>query len=78
METGVPKQAGEKLTYVVMFTLAFSVMSVLMFNLVMPEIREEFMVTNAEVSWVTSAYTLIYGVGTVVYGKLADRYQLKN
>ena len=78
METGVPKQAGEKLMYVVMLTLTFSVMSVLMFNLVMPEIREEFMVTNAEVSWVTSAYTLIYGIGTVVYGKLADRYQLKN
>ncbi len=64
--------------YVMMATLALSAMSVLMFNLVLPQIREKFSVTNAQVSWITSAYTLIYGIGTVVYGKLADRFRLKN
>jgi len=78
MEVSLQKQAGEKLMYVVMATLALSAMSVLMFNLVLPQIREQFRITNAQVSWVTSAYTLIYGIGTVVYGKLADRYKLKN
>ena len=78
MEIGLHKQAGEKLLYVLMATLALSAMSVQMFNLVLPLIREQFAVTNAQVSWVTSAYTLIYGIGTVVYGKLADRYRLKN
>ncbi|MGN7384202.1 Multidrug-efflux transporter 3 [Chlamydia abortus] len=78
MEVGLQKQEGEKLMYVVMATLALSAMSVLMFNLVLPQIREQFSVTNAQVSWVTSSYTLIYGIGTVVYGKLADRFRLKN
>jgi len=78
MENTIEKQVGEKLIYVVMVTLALSAMSVLMFNLVLPQIREQFSVTNAQVSWVTSAYTLIYGIGTVIYGKLADRYRLKN
>lgn len=77
MDSAIQKQAGEKLIYVVMVTLSLSAMSVLMFNLVLPQIREHFSITNAQVSWVTSAYTLIYGIGTVVYGKLADRYRLK-
>ena len=78
MESEVQKQVGNKLMYIVMSTLALSAMSVLMFNLVLPQIREEFSITNAQVSWVTSAYTLIYGIGTVIYGKLADRFKLKN
>lgn len=32
----------------------------------------------SQVSWLSSAYTLIYAVGTVTYGKLADRFQLRN
>ena len=48
MEVGLEKQAGEKLMYVVMTTLALSAMSVLMFNLVLPQIREQFSVTNAD------------------------------
>ncbi|MFS0722430.1 MFS transporter [Paenibacillus sp. 1P07SE] len=80
METTASSQdrTKDKLMYVVMTTLALSAMSVLMFSLVLPQIRDEFSVTNAQVSWVTSAYTLIYGIGTVIYGKLADRFKLKN
>ncbi|MEW9674513.1 MFS transporter, partial [Ammoniphilus sp. 3BR4] len=78
METEISRQIGEKLMRIVMFTLALSAMSALMFNLVLPEIREAFGLTTAQVSWVTSSYALIYGIGTVIYGKLADRYKLKN
>ncbi|MBD1382959.1 MFS transporter [Metabacillus arenae] len=78
MDQDVQKQTGEKLIRIVMFTLALSAMSVLMFNFVLPEISEAFDLTTAQVSWVTSSYALIYGLGTVIYGKLADRYKLKN
>lgn len=78
MEHDVQEQTGEKLIRIVMFTLALSAMSVLMFNFVLPEISETFDLTPAQVSWVTSAYALIYGIGTVIYGKLADRYKLKD
>lgn len=63
---------------IVMFTLVLSAMSVLMFNFVLPEISKAFNLTTAQVSWVTSSYALIYGIGTVIYGKLADRFELKN
>ncbi|MFP5112976.1 MFS transporter [Bacillaceae bacterium C204] len=78
MEKKVPPQTGDKLMPIVMFTLVLSSMSVLMFNFILPEISEAFNLTTAQVSWVTSSYAFIYGIGTVVYGKLADRYKLKN
>jgi len=61
-----------------MLTTMLSSMSILLFNFVLPVIREEFALTSSQVSWVTSSYTLIYGIGTAIYGKLADRYKLKH
>jgi DHA2 family metal-tetracycline-proton antiporter-like MFS transporter len=78
MENYNRKHVGKKLIRVLMFTLVISAMSVLMFNFVLPEISKEFKLTTAQVSWVTSSYALIYGIGTVIYGKLADRFRLKN
>lgn len=78
METEVQQQTGEKLIRLLMFTLTLSVMSAFMFNLVLPQISEEFDLTIAQVSWVSSAYVLIYAIGSVTYGKLADNYKLKN
>ncbi|MBS4193000.1 MFS transporter [Bacillus sp. FJAT-49705] len=78
MEKNIQMHAGKKLIRVLMFTLVISSMSVLMFNFVLPEISKEFELTTSQVSWVTSSYSLIYGIGTVIYGKLADRFQLKN
>lgn len=70
--------AGEKLIRVLMCTLILSAMSATMFNIVLPEMRSEFQLTISEVSWVMSAYILIYGIGTAIYGKLADSFKLKN
>ncbi|WP_169089142.1 MFS transporter [Paenibacillus sp. PL91] len=78
METGVQQQAGERLIRILAFTLVVSVMSATMFNIVLPEIRAEFQLSLPQVSWVTSAFLLIYAIGTVIYGKLADIYKLKN
>ncbi|MCK0471654.1 MFS transporter [Halalkalibacter sp. APA_J-10(15)] len=73
----IMKKHNETLLMVVMLTVTLSSMSVLLFNFVLPLIREEFQLTSSQVSWVTSSYTLLYGIGTAIYGKLADRYQLK-
>ncbi len=68
---------SEKLIRILAFTLAFSYMSATMFHFVLPEIGKEFRLTFAQVSWVSTGYLLIYAIGTVLYGKLADRYPLK-
>lgn len=78
METATKQQTGEKLIRILVFTLVISVMSATMFNIVLPQIGAEFRLTLAEVSWVSSVYMLIYAIGSVTYGKLADKYKLKN
>ncbi len=78
MQAEFQSQAGDKLIRILVFTLMITVMSATMFNIVLPQIRSDFHLTLSQVSWVTSAYLLIYAVGTVIYGKLADSYKLKN
>lgn len=72
------EEKGVILMRLMMFTVTLSSLSALTFNVVIPEISEEFDLTLAQVSWLSSAYTLIYAFGTVTYGKLSDRFQLKS
>lgn len=69
---------GEKLIRLLMLTLILSSMSAQMFNIALPKIGEQFDLAMAQVSWLSSAYILIYAIGTVTYGRLADKYRLKN
>lgn len=71
-------QMNEKrrLLRVLVFILIFSVMNAFIFNVALPTIRDEFSLTSADVSWVLSSYMVVYAIGTVVYGKLADYYSL--
>ncbi|MFD0693261.1 MFS transporter [Paenibacillus sp. GCM10027628] len=78
METKGLQQSGDKIMRILLFTLIISMMSGLMFNIALPKISGEFDLSIAQVSWLSSAYILIYAIGAVTYGKLADRYKLKN
>ncbi|WP_248925108.1 MFS transporter [Paenibacillus hamazuiensis] len=78
MDESIPRNNGEKLIRVLAFTLAVSLMSATMFNIVLTEIRSEFHLSFAQVSWVSTIYLLIYAIGTVMYGKLADSFKMKN
>lgn len=66
-----------RLMRLMMVTVALSFMSAMSFNIVVPEISRQFAITLAQASWLSSGYQLIYGFGTVVYGKLADRFSLR-
>lgn len=77
MFTDAKRQKGQRLMRFMLCTVMISSMNSLMFHVVLPQISEEFNLTLAQVSWLSSAYTLIYAFGTVTYGKLADRFQLK-
>lgn len=70
--------AADRLIRVLAFTMVLSSMSATMFNIVLPEISKQFQLTFAQVSWVTSIYLLIYAIGSVIYGKLSDRFKPKN
>src|SRR5690606_23496810 len=72
------EKKGVILMRLMMFTVMLSSLNALMFHVVIPEISKEFELTLAQVSWLSSAYTFIYAFGTVTYGKLSDRIQLKS
>lgn len=78
MNTAANEQTGRILMRFMLVTVMISSMSALMFNVVLPQISREFQLSVSQVSWLSSAYTLIYAVGAVTYGKLADRFQLRN
>ena len=77
MPAAEKQQKGKMLMRFMLFTVMLTSMNAQMFHVVLPQINEEFDLTLAQVSWLSSAYTLIYAFGTVTYGKLADRFQLK-
>lgn len=64
--------------WILAFTMSITVMTSLMFNIVLPEIRADYDLSFAQASWVSTAYLLVFAIGTVFYGKLADVYRLKN
>ncbi|MCZ8518362.1 MULTISPECIES: MFS transporter [Paenibacillus] len=71
-------QTGEKLIKVLAFTMVLSVMNATMFNVALPTLSKEFALSASQVSWVVTAYIIVYAIGSVTYGKLADKYRLKD
>lgn len=79
---GMPEVQGtaneKKLVRLLCFILLFSVMNVTMFNIVLPDIAQDFKLMPSEVSWVVTGYSIMYAIGSLTYGKLADIYPLKS
>ena len=68
---------GQKLLMILFFTLVLSVMNATMFNIALPMLKEEFAVPSSVVGWVLSGYIVVYAVGSVTFGKLADIFPLR-
>lgn len=72
------KNNGEILMRILALTLVFSVMNATMFNVVLPVISLEYNLSPSQVSWMLTGYMIVYAIGSVTYGKLADKYRLKD
>lgn len=69
---------ADKLLRVLVVTLIFSVMNGTMFNVALPAIGKEFNLVPSQLSWIMTSYMVVYAVGSIVMGKLADKYRLKD
>ncbi|PYZ97757.1 MFS transporter [Alteribacter lacisalsi] len=58
--------------------LTFTVMNGTMFNVAIPDIAEHFGLMPSQVSWVMTGYILVFSIGSLMYGKLADIFPIKN
>ena len=74
----IQKNTGELLLGFLVFTLIISVMNATMFNVVLPTIGNEFQLSPSQVGWIITGYMIVYAIGSITYGKLTDRYSLKN
>jgi DHA2 family metal-tetracycline-proton antiporter-like MFS transporter len=72
------KDKKDKLMLVLSFTLIFSSMNATMFNVALPAISTEFSLHASQASWIITSYMIVYAIGAVIYGKLADQFKLKN
>lgn len=66
-----------KLVVWLTYLIFFAVLNETMFNVSTPNIAEQFQVNAATVSWVMTIFMVLFGIGSVIYGKLADLYSLR-
>ncbi|WP_298036250.1 MFS transporter [uncultured Desulfuromonas sp.] len=69
---------ARRLVALLCFTVFFSVLNGTMFNVAVPDIARQFALSPTEVSWVVTGYIVVFALGSVTFGKLADLYPLKN
>lgn len=59
------------------FLIFFAVLNETVFNVSTPKIAEQFALSSAAVSWVMTTFMVFFGIGSVIYGRLADLYSLR-
>ncbi|MDZ5783860.1 MFS transporter [Marinococcus luteus] len=67
----------KKLIFLVALILTIAVMNGTMFNVAIPDIQSYFGIPSSQVSWVLTSYIMVYAIGALMYGKLADFYSIK-
>ncbi len=79
-ETRVSLSVSEKRKIIALLcsVLMFSVMNGTMFMIAVPDIAAYFSLLPSQVSWVVTGYIIIYAIGALVYGKLADLFPFKH
>lgn len=59
------------------YLIFFAVLNETVFNVSIPKIAEQFSLSAASVSWVMTIFMVFFGIGSVIYGKLADLFPLR-
>ena len=67
-----------KLILILAFAMVISVMNSTMFNIALPTITNEFHLQPSQAGWIVTGYIIVYAIESVMFGKLADKYKLKN
>jgi DHA2 family metal-tetracycline-proton antiporter-like MFS transporter len=59
------------------YLIFFAVLNETVFNVSTPMIAAQFGLSAATVSWVMTIFMVFFGIGSVIYGRLADLYSLR-
>lgn len=70
-------QPGKGIVYLLGCLLLFSVMNVSVFNVALPEISKDMNISASLAGWVITGYAMVYAIGSLMFGKLADLFPLR-
>ncbi|MGA2763992.1 MAG: MFS transporter [Spirochaetia bacterium] len=59
------------------YLIFFAVLNETVFNVSTPMIARQFSLTPSGVSWMMTIFMVFFGIGSVIYGRLADIYSLR-
>ncbi len=74
---GVEQVDRKLLVPCIIYLIFFAVLNETVFNVSTPKIAEQFNLTPAGVSWMMTIFMILFGIGSVLYGRLSDLYPLK-
>jgi len=66
-----------KLVPWIIYLIFFAVLNETVFNVSTPMIARQFSLTPSGVSWMMTIFMVFFGIGSVIYGRLADIYSLR-
>ncbi|MBO8164725.1 MAG: MFS transporter [Brevibacillus sp.] len=70
-------QVGHRIVPLLGCLLLFSVMNVTVFNVAVPDIANDLGIAPSLAGWTITGYAMVYAIGSLMYGKLADLVPLK-
>ncbi|RQD73023.1 MFS transporter [Desulfonatronospira sp. MSAO_Bac3] len=73
-----PRQVRLYIAPLLSLTIFLSVLNGVTFNLAVPDIAADYAVSPAMVSWVVTAYIVIFAFGSVMYARLGQRFHLRD
>ena len=68
---------GKKTLPWILFLIFFAVLNETVFNVATPAITADFGLTPTGVSWMMTTFIVVFGVGSVIFGRLSDLVDLK-
>lgn len=71
-----PIDARKALPWIV-FLVFFGVLNETVFNVSIPAIARQYGLSPSGVSWVMTTFIVLFGIGSVIYGRLSDIFSLK-
>jgi DHA2 family metal-tetracycline-proton antiporter-like MFS transporter len=60
----------------ILYLIFFSVLNETVFNVSTPAISSQFSLSPTGVSWMMTSFIVFFGIGTVVFGRLSDLYDI--
>jgi DHA2 family metal-tetracycline-proton antiporter-like MFS transporter len=68
----------KKLIPWLIYLIFFAVLNETVFNVSTPKIAEQFSLSPSGVSWMMTIFLVFFGIGSVIYGRLSDLYNLRS